>query len=376
MSEHTQGVTGVTGSRSALALLAIVVLVGGATCNVISGAGSIDFSGTGGHGSTGSGSTASGCAPADCSNPACRATLHCVDAVPAGWEGPFALYEGPEAQSPGCGGSFPVSRYTGHGDLSADPASCSCSCNPAVGQTCAESTTPIFLGDAPCGASVACFGNFTEAATWNGSCDSSNNFAGGNTTCCGGTAPCHQQVTAAALQLGGTGSCSASGKAPTLPPVTFGTYGEACAATSAPGCAGASQTCQPVPAAPFHAGLCIMKAGQVSCPAGAFSELHVLHGDPVDGRTCTGCTCGPASGGSCAAKVEVYAGATCSGAPLATLHPTSAGPDCADLGGNPAVQALTVTFTLTPATCSPGGGQPSGSVTPGPATTFCCIPPG
>ena len=305
---------------------------------------------------------------------------NCVAAAPSGWSGPFSLYDGPAAGAPECGGGFPTQMYKGHNKLTADPAMCSCSCDPAVGQTCTESTNPINLGDTPCGVPVTCAGQYVEPSNWNGSCDAKYNWLGGNNGCgagCAGTppSPCHQQITANALQIVGGGACTPNIKPPSLPSTVWGEFAEACApATPATGCPSANESCQPVPAAPFHAGLCIMQKGQVTCPEGVFSEHHVFYEGVMDTRSCTTCTCGPASGATCSGTVQVYVGAACSGAPVATLHPTSSKSECVNLAGNPAAAALAVAFDLVPGSCPASGGQPKGAATPTSPTTFCCIP--
>jgi hypothetical protein len=308
-------------------------------------------------------------------------TCSCFGPPPAGWTGYFALYDGPDAQRPSCGGAFPTLMFRGNAAISAPPPKCSpCTCSPPEGQTCAASSTPLYTGDAPCGASISCETVLPAATGWDGSCDGSTSYAPGGRSgcgsgCAGGTVACNQQVTANKL-LFGAGACTASKQTPISTPASWARVGEACAPLAMPGslCAPATDTCVPIPSAAFHQGLCVMQVGDAPCPGGAFTQRHVFYGDVMDARGCTSCTCGAETGGSCSATLTVYSGAVCSGTPLATLQPTSEGVDCANLGGNPPVQARMEAIQITPGACPAGGGEPEGAATPIDPTTFCCIP--
>src|SRR5689334_5880623 len=60
----------------------------------------------------------------DCADPGCSGYA-CVSVIPMGWQGYVALYDGPAAKDPGCGGDFPRSVFTGTGSLVNSPAKCS-----------------------------------------------------------------------------------------------------------------------------------------------------------------------------------------------------------------------------------------------------------
>jgi hypothetical protein len=308
-------------------------------------------------------------------------TCSCFGPPPSGWTGYFALYDGPAAGLPSCGGAFPTPMFQGNAGISAPPSKCSvCICSPPQGETCASSTTPLYTGDAPCGTSLSCETVLPAPTGWDGSCDGSTSYAPGGRSACGsgcsgGTADCNQQVTANKLEFG-AGTCTASEQTPTTTPAIWSRVGEACAPLVMPGsvCASATDTCVPGPGAAFHQGLCVMAVGEVSCPAGGFTERHLFYGDVMDSRGCSSCTCGAEAGGSCSAMLAVYSGSDCSGTPLATLQPTSTGIDCKNLGGNPPVQARVETLQITSGACPAGGGVPEGAAKPIDPTTFCCIP--
>jgi hypothetical protein len=304
------------------------------------------------------------------------------------------------AQFQGCGTLFPTMGYSGNNQIMVQPAMCNCDCGAPTGQACSlqapadtnpqaqmilpNATDPIITADAPCGMASVCSGPLLDLAGWNGTCDGYNYYSAGVKTCqptgsqdCTmGSAACNQSIVANALQVTG-GSCTANPQPPTIPPVSWSTLGQACGgATAGTGCSSSSESCMPVPQSPFHSGLCIMQAGNVSC-TGQFSEQHLFYGGSMDTRTCSTCTCGAPSGGTCTATVEVYAtmgGTNCGGTPLATLHPTTQSTDCANLTGNPEVGSKKASFSaVTGGTCA-GTAQPSGTATPTNPTTFCCIP--
>ena len=82
-------------------------------------------------------------------------------AVPDGWDGYFALYDGSPGADPGCTILFPGStaEFLGNDDLQNDgPASCSsCGCGSPAGQTC--KLPDLVVLDAQCG-QQACDGFF------------------------------------------------------------------------------------------------------------------------------------------------------------------------------------------------------------------------
>jgi hypothetical protein len=191
----------------------------------------------------------------DCADPLCAGQAVCAPAVPAGWQGHVELFDGAQANAPGC-----ILPWNG-GELVAGNAS-------------------------PTGAPAAC-----SACT------------------CGAPSG---------------GKCAPSGGKATTTAVTFASYGLACDNTHetvAMGCS--AQSCSPLPAPAFRPGLCIHEAGNVACPAGAFSERHVYFASVLDTRGCAPCACGAPAGNACA----------------------------------------------------PSGGAPSGAVAGTEATTFCCVPP-
>jgi hypothetical protein len=358
--------------------------------NSTSSSGASSSSGALSSGSTSSASSSTGSSGActgDCSDPSCTGVFACVDPVPGGWTGFVSLYDGPPASVPSCGGDFPTSSYVGKDAIVAVDASCSvCSCGTPTGQSCgfADPTHALLTSDAACNGPSSCTVGLEVPASWNGTCFGPDGAPGGVDTCgpnggascAAGNQPCNVSLNATALAVVG-GSCQANVETPTVPPVAWGGAGAACGGpTPGTGCSAAG-VCLPVPDAPFHAGICVFQTGDLSCPAGVFSEKHLFYGDASDSRTCTSCTCSTAQGGSCSATVTVYptsALTSCTGAPV-TLHPTSSAADCVNLAGNPTVGSREAAFTaVSGGACNSSGGTPAGAATGIDPTTFCCVP--
>ena len=345
-------------------------------------AGSSD-AGTPDSGSSDAGSADAGCTVIDCSNPACTGYA-CIPAVPAGWTGYVALFDGPSDAGPACPGTFPTTAYAGNDGLDAPPAcNSSCACGAASGQQCAIGHA--LVSDAPCGQAATCGVILATPAPWDGSCYSGPYDAPGGFATCGansnppacttGTAACNQSVQLLSAMVTG-GACAPSGSSTPVPSSWAGA-GVACGGqTAGIGCAGGA-SCQPVAAAPFQPGLCIYQAGVAPCPATAFTHQHILYGGVSDLRSCTACSCGGPGGGSCQATVQFFSAPavnTCTGL-VATLAVTTSAGACANLVGNPNVQSHSATFsTPVGGSCGVSGGLPSGTAVGTNPVTFCCVP--
>jgi hypothetical protein len=338
------------------------------------------------------------CAKRDCSDPTCAATFYCAPPVPTGWMGYFELYDNTGA-SPGCGGEWPASAAVGNDGIQMMDATCTCKPCAVSGEVCGPggnadtmhtgTVDELLVVDAPCGSAITCGGPLEVPSGWGGACYGPDGFNAGATNCgpnsmgCTkiGSAPCNVAIQAQQLKLTG-GTCGAPSQVmKTLPPVTWTNNAEACG-TPMPGtgCAAMDHTCLAKPQGAFVKGVCVMQVGEVmNCPAG-FNDRHVVY-DPsktMDTRTCGACTCGAMTGGSCSATITVYSDNTIDTCTtlIATLNPSTSQGDCKGLSGNPGVGSRQAVYgPVTPGTCAPGGGTPSGSLTPSGATTFCCTPP-
>ncbi|WP_437916425.1 hypothetical protein WME73_17550 [Sorangium sp. So ce302] len=319
----------------------------------------------------------------DCADPACGDFV-CTAAVPEGWSGYFALFDGEPAMDPGCPTEFAAGPpFVGNRSLSAPPASCTCSCGPAEGQACdpVDGIT-ITVADAPCGSEPHCLfplatpgwaaqvcrgpdGVFSDRLT----CGPSSNAECSATT----GAPCAVSVSVSPLAASG-GECAPSAVQVQRPDPRWTRLGRACAAAEplGRGC-NLGQVCAPKPAAPFEGGLCIARDGDAACPPGPYTERRVFFTDIEDSRGCDDdCACGAPSGGTCPTTVALYSDVqlhTC--ATQVTELPAGS---CVDLEDNPSVVGRKVTSLGAPTggACRPSGGTPSGEARGASPRTFCC----
>lgn len=284
------------------------------------------------------GDGAADCADTDCGEHAC------VPLAPEGWTGPVALYDGPTASAPSCGGAFPMAAYEGHDDLVPEPASCTaCACAAPVA-SCELAPLELHAEGCP-GAGTA----LAQPAP---------------KTCTAIDGPAQAYAADAPKPAPGA-SCEASGGELAVGPPQWEKTGRTCGgATSAAGCA-AGEVCAPKPAAPFAAGLCIYKAGLHACPA-TYPEQHVFVDDVIDTRGCTPCSCAPPGSVSCAATSTVFEKANCVGKKVSVPND---GTCVKGLSG----KSFDVTVTVTAGPCQPLGGDPFGSIVESAnVTTVCC----
>jgi hypothetical protein len=251
---------------------------------------------------------------------------------------------------------------------------------------CPNCIDAFYVVDAACNASPNCGAVLEVPDTWDGQCfgqdqvPSNVNTCGTNAgaSCSAGSSPCNVSAQASGLQVTG-GSCAPSTQAPTIKAVAWGAAGEACGdgVPTGKGCSGTT-ACLPKPQPPFI-GLCVYQDGDVGCPPGQFSEKHTFFSGADDQRKCSDCACGSPTGSTCSATVTLYSDSTintCNAAHVvATLHPTSQGGDCVALAGNTNVASRMAVFDpITGGSCTPSGGQPTGTATATGARTYCCIP--
>ena len=334
------------------------------------------------------------CASHDCSDPTCAASFKCVptaSTLPSGWTGYFALYDGLPSGVPGCSGTWPTQAFEGNGQLTSLPATCNSMCGTPTGGTC--QIPELDISDAACTVQGVCSGPVTPPTGYTpGACfnfpasppGSGFTYFGGSTcgpqtttNCSTGTKPCNVSAAVGPGTVAGS-SCAPIATAPTLPAVTWGSTGQACGgATPGTGC-GSSDTCMPIPESPFvSSGVCIMQAGNQTCPAGQFTDQHIFYAGTTDTRACTTGSCGAATSDTCTVEWTLYSD-TSATPNCTTLQMTVDSGKCAAFTGGASVQITSakakVTVPPNGGSCTPVDGQPTGSVTPTGATTFCCIP--
>ena len=285
----------------------------------------------------------------------CGGSFACVPAVPTGWSGPVELYSG-SSPAPTCTTDF-SSSYDGNGQLSAPPATCTCSCNaPTTGCAAPDMT---FFTTGICTV-TPCYSTTLQ----NGVCTTINDSA----SCIpNGVGSPHMSALAPSVTAG---NCTPQhGKQ--LHPTTWGTYAQACSSTTAVvqlDCQTGS-VCAPTPAAPYGQTLCVSRAGDLACPSQGYTAKQVFYGSVSEGRSCSGCTCGGLTGASCAAVIDSYSSSdgSCGGSVQTYDAPFSC--DSVNQPGD-------FRLTLTPqnGSCAANPDTATGAATPASPTTFCCLP--
>ncbi len=274
----------------------------------------------------------------------------CVAPPPAGWTGPFQIYDGNPANVPACPARSPVVALAANADMNAPPAAqCSaCSCGGATAATCGKALIGPGCTACPTQTAPALYGCYYP----------------GTVITCGGSAATDALITPAAAD---GGSCPPDGGVATRPPVTWQRAQIACmnGNVSTSGCDG-GRRCVPTPASPFESALCVMQDGDVGCPGAPYSSKRVVQKGTADTRGCSACTCGPATGIACPTTVTPYGDTNCmsaTGAPIAA-------PTCQSL--SPAL-FISVGAPIG-GSCTPSGVAPAGTVTPSMPVTVCCTP--
>jgi hypothetical protein len=286
----------------------------------------------------------------------------CVEKAPQGWNGPIAAYVGNPANAPSCGSTYPMPQYSGSAQLVAPPAQCSaCACNAPTGVACSAAATVKMLPALDCAAQP---------------CDTKTlSLPAGH--CVGYAWTCGTINAVHDVSVSNTGACVPSAPKPTvsLPGLTWNLKGVTCApATLGSGC-GSGKTCVPwPPPPPLAEKACILRDGDLGCPAGPYSQKTVLFGNATDQRDCDNCSCAPAQA-DCSGTVTNWVGdsGTCTSA-IQTMSWGVPKTNCTPNGS--AYFNFGIRYDAMPknAACPSKGGQPKGSAYPTLPTTLCCTP--
>jgi hypothetical protein len=298
-------------------------------------------------------------APAHCATD----QFQCIPSIPAGWEGPFEVYRGP-SPAPPCSPNF-FESYQGGAGIDAGPAACGCSCATATGVGCSPVTATFFVSTAGVTACTS-LGRCTSVTLPSGQCVPDINAS----------SECASLLGTTLFTVSGStpdgGSCAPI-PTTTLPDAGWGTATRACISTVALAqvdCPSGS-LCAPKPALPFaDSSLCIEQAGDVPCPISDYTNRSVSYGGAIEGRRCTDCLCGPVTGSSCSAYVDVNPNSA-SGTPCSSSNSVRylAPQSCAGVQQPGDFRA---TATPQPGSCASNMPSPTGTVLPAAPTTFCC----
>jgi hypothetical protein len=263
----------------------------------------------------------------------------CLDAPPDGWLGPTAVLTG-TGSIPACPAALPTTLALGHTMLAADPATCGCGCDPVPG-SCGEITLSVDQVGATCDMG-------TDLLLEEGVCVDALSTAA--------------SITVAHAAAPDAGSCQTNSFMEVTPPAWLD-HLRVCA-TDDPGTCDGDGVCLPAMA---DADVCILRAGDVPCPAGAYSARTVVYGDYLDGRDCSDCGCNVQSA---VCQIEIRQSSDCTGAPEVTWTTSTA--HC-DAFAVPVGESFTAVHE-TVDNCSGVGGDPIGAVMPIDPTTLCCVP--
>jgi hypothetical protein len=238
--------------------------------------------------------------------------------------------------------------------LAFTPASCECECAAPSGVACAAPLVEFHD-------STACSGALCVSKS------------GPVEQCLDGAGICGAQADSLSVgpSLPSGGACVASSKPPSIAPYSWETRVRTCgtAGLGSGGCA-AGEVCAPPPEKPFASELCVHAEGDLDCPS-AYPVKQLVHGDAVDDRGCSACTCGTPQNVTCSAKVRWWA-SSCGGFPDGeAMAPTA----CVPTG--PATPDYEYAFEIETPTalggsCAPSGGLSIGGVQPMKPRTVCC----
>jgi hypothetical protein len=288
--------------------------------------------------------------PTDCPPGTCAAP------APAGWTGPFQLYDGNPANAPTCPSAAPVVALQANEDIVTPPAAqCStCTCGGVTGAKCGFA---LIAGSNTCTCPAA---DFTQASYF---CY----YSGAFTNCINPPGGSAAGVVVKPASADG-GACPPDGGVATRPPVTWQRTQLGCmnGRTAAAGCS-SGQICLPAPASPFEHGLCVAQDGDVGCPGAPYTVKRLFHKSTNDTRACTACSCGAASGVACPTTIKTFSDQNCINQ-TGTL-PVTTCPDFATYTG----VAIDV-GAATGGSCTPTGGAPTGTAVPSQPVTVCCTP--
>ena len=273
----------------------------------------------------------------------------CVPAGPAGWLGPFALYDGDPATVPSCAPPFPVTVLRAHADLQRDDAVCSaCFCRAPTEVSCKPDS--IWLhGGIDCNASLTTFdfGDDGSVCQGDGSANVASVFSWG---------------------WDAIGKCAPSpSQTPVINPPAWSREVVGCASPMVGECGCvAGEVCAPSPAAPFDDSvLCVAHPGEVACTSPIYRSRRLVHAGLADDRWCTACSCN-FHGSSCSGTLRGHTDSACSNQVFSAPAETG---DC--------VNAAARYFTWTPGAptnpgCNAQGGDSMGCARPTDPITVCC----
>lgn len=278
--------------------------------------------------------------------PECAQGYVCAPNVPAGWKGPLAYWSGvPPEQPPPCDPGWPTAEVYGVGDVSAEPASCSCSCAPSGG-SCGSSVVTAWLANADCGAAGV---PAPQGVSFKpGECLAVGTHDG--------------SVRASVPPLTAPPICAGTSPVAKTSPFKWSGVGRICSGAAPGDACGQKSTCLPrlAPGAAF----CIRAEGVQECSYPEFPRQVVIETQVTDTRDCVPCECGKPKNVACAGTLALYSDAACM-KPVATVPA-----DGASCGNGTFLSGKLL--ALPEGKCGVGTSEPIGIVSTSDPMTLCC----
>lgn len=285
----------------------------------------------------------------------CPDTHQCVGEAPEGWSGPglLGLVDASVERVPECPAEYPDREFQAFDGLVADPAACNCTCGPANGASCQNSTTLHYWAD---NADCVTGGDLT-LTVFGGACNNLPAQFPGNT-----------YWLIEPVEAGG-GACV---------PTTTEQIDDPTWTSQVIACDGADviedvcasgRVCVPLQEdKAFDGDVCIWRDGEHECPDG-YDRASTVFNEVDDQRSCAACSCSDPAGICDDADVTMRAENNCVPPNAGTLP---ANGECQQTF---AAQTSSVLFDPgePSAFCNPSEPEPVGEAVGTDPTTVCCL---
>jgi hypothetical protein len=169
-------------------------------------------------------------------------------------------------------------------------------------------------------------------------------------------------------------TCAAGSVTANLPSPTWAQSLSACGGEPIDAaCAEPTDTCVPQPANPFAEGVCVVRSGDMECPAG-YPNKSVYHRMFEDTRDCPDvCSC-TATGATCSVDVQRHNALGCNSFNPTTVNVESGvGQVCVVSGATIQSAEIQSVQVDDAGACTPGAASLTGEATPSDPVTVCCM---
>ena len=290
----------------------------------------------------------------DCDDPACNASTTCVPAAGSTGFVPGAYVD----PSLGCPVRFGAGESTINATLKPGAGCTGCSCDASI--SCSANLYK-YASAAACSLDLTNTGGALAGGI-------SATLAAGATTA---TASCLASTFSATTEARASayvttnGPCTPHGTAK-VTPSAWGASRKFCSADSVGGGCSPGYVCVPK-AVPNH---CVMALGTKACPAGYTQDPAAWYTGFTDTRTCSACSCGTQTPGSCTPMQVAFYFGTSTTCTAGINHGLQSNANACDFNATDGSAGFTGTPT---APICPPVSALSGALTPTGAQTLCCF---